>query len=40
MQKLTAREALAPGVAEGTVRLSVGIEDTGGLIVDLRQALG
>jgi cystathionine beta-lyase/cystathionine gamma-synthase len=37
--KLSAKELAAAGVAPGTVRVSVGLEDPQDLIADLRQAL-
>ena len=39
-RQLTARERLASGVDESTIRLSVGIEDSDDLIADLAEALG
>jgi DNA-binding NtrC family response regulator len=39
-QQLTAQELIDAGVPAGLVRLSVGLEDTGDLIADLKQALG
>lgn len=38
--KMSAAELSAVGVEPGTVRVSVGLEDSGDLIEDLRQALG
>lgn len=38
--RMSKQELAKAGVSEGTVRLSVGIEDTRDLIEDLRQALG
>jgi cystathionine beta-lyase/cystathionine gamma-synthase len=38
--KMSASELKAAGVQPGTVRVSIGIEDAGDLIEDLRQALG
>jgi methionine-gamma-lyase len=37
--KMSARELAAAGVAPGTVRISVGLEDAADLIADLKQAL-
>ncbi|MEA3419247.1 MAG: aminotransferase class I/II-fold pyridoxal phosphate-dependent enzyme [Campylobacterota bacterium] len=39
-QQLSAQELIDAGVPAGLVRLSVGLEDTGDLIADLKQALG
>jgi methionine-gamma-lyase len=36
---LTPQQRASAGIAEGLVRLSVGIEDVADLIADLRQAL-
>jgi len=38
-QQLSAQELIDAGVPEGLIRLSVGLEDTGDLIADLKQAL-
>jgi cystathionine beta-lyase/cystathionine gamma-synthase len=38
--KMSASELKAAGVQPGTVRVSIGLEDAGDLIEDLRQALG
>lgn len=39
-QQLSSGELVDAGVPEGLIRLSVGLEDTGDLIADLKQALG
>ena len=38
--QLSGEQLRAAGVGEGTIRLSVGIEDSADLIADLEQALG
>ena len=38
--EMTSEERAAVGIADGLVRLSVGIEDAADLIADLEQALG
>lgn len=38
-RQLTAKQLVEAGISEGTIRLSVGIEDAGDIIADLTQAL-
>jgi cystathionine beta-lyase/cystathionine gamma-synthase len=38
--RMSVAELRAAGVEPGTVRVSIGLEDAGDLIEDLRQALG